>query len=122
MVPAIARHAGRRLEAAHVRACVDRLESIGIAAEGNVLYGDDAATALAARADEVPDAVLVVAAERWPGGNALAGDEPQAGVPVEPAGARRPRRTSTPSVISTAAPVTRSSARSARARSARSSG
>ena len=67
LVPAIARHAGRRLEAARVRACVDRLASIGVAAEGNVLYGDDAATALAARADEVPDAVLVVAAERWPG-------------------------------------------------------
>jgi nucleotide-binding universal stress UspA family protein len=66
-VPAIARHAGRRLETARVRAWVDRLAAIGAAAEGNVVYGDDAATALAGRADEVPDSVLVVAAERWPG-------------------------------------------------------
>jgi nucleotide-binding universal stress UspA family protein len=66
-VPAIASHAGRGLEAARVQACVDRLASIGVTAEGNVVYGDDAATALAARADEVPDAMLVVTAERWPG-------------------------------------------------------
>jgi nucleotide-binding universal stress UspA family protein len=66
-VPAIASQAGRRLEAARVQACVDRLASIGVAAEGKVLYGDDAATALARRAEEVPNAVLVVSAERWPG-------------------------------------------------------
>lgn len=66
-VPAIARHAGRRQEAARVQAYVDRLAAIGVAAEGHVIYGDDAATALAGAADEVPDAVLVVAAERWPG-------------------------------------------------------
>jgi nucleotide-binding universal stress UspA family protein len=66
-VPAIASHAGRRLEAARVQACVDRLASVGVEAEGDVLYGDDATTALAADADQVPDAVLVVAAERWSG-------------------------------------------------------
>jgi nucleotide-binding universal stress UspA family protein len=66
-VPAIATHAGRRLEAARVQACVDRLASIGVAAEGEVVYGGDAATALARRSEEVPDAVLVVSAERWPG-------------------------------------------------------
>lgn len=66
-LPAIAEHAGRDLEAARVRSCVDRLATLGLAAQGRVLYGEDAATALAEHAEHVPDAVLVVTAERWTG-------------------------------------------------------
>jgi nucleotide-binding universal stress UspA family protein len=66
-VPAIAEHAGPALEAAHLRACVDRLATFGIGAGGAVIYGDEPASALVDHAEKVENAVLVVTAERWPG-------------------------------------------------------
>ena len=66
-VPAIAERAGRPVEAAHVREYVDRLATFGIDGGGDVVYGEDAAIALAEHAEQVQDAVLVVTAERWAG-------------------------------------------------------
>jgi nucleotide-binding universal stress UspA family protein len=66
-VPAIAEHAGRALEAAHLRAWVERLATFGIDAGGDVIYGEEPASALADYADHVENAVLVVTAERWAG-------------------------------------------------------
>jgi nucleotide-binding universal stress UspA family protein len=66
-VPTIAAQAGRALEAAHVRAYVARVAQDGVAAAGEVLYGDDAATTLADYVAHVHDGIHVVAAERWTG-------------------------------------------------------
>jgi nucleotide-binding universal stress UspA family protein len=66
-VPAIAAQAGRALEAAHVREYVDEVARGGVQAVGEVVYGDDAATALADYVEHLPDSVLVVTAERWVG-------------------------------------------------------
>ena len=66
-VPAIAARAGRALEAVHVRAYVDEVARSGVAAAGEVVYGDDVATALAGYVEQLPDSVLVVTAERWSG-------------------------------------------------------
>jgi nucleotide-binding universal stress UspA family protein len=66
-VPAIAAQAGRTLEAAHVRGYVEMLAQGGVDAVGEVLYGDNAATALADYVERLPDRVLVVTAERWSG-------------------------------------------------------
>jgi nucleotide-binding universal stress UspA family protein len=66
-VPAIAAQAGRSLEAAHVRAYVDRFAQGGVDAVGEVVYGDDAATTLADYVAHLHDSVLVVTAERWSG-------------------------------------------------------
>jgi nucleotide-binding universal stress UspA family protein len=66
-VPTIAAQAGRALEAAHVRAYVDEVARSGVEAVGEVVYGDDAATALAGYVEHRPDSVLVVTAERWAG-------------------------------------------------------
>ena len=66
-VPAIAEHAGRALEAANVRECVDRLATLDIAAAGEVIYGEDPASTLAHYADHVENAVVVVTADRWAG-------------------------------------------------------
>jgi nucleotide-binding universal stress UspA family protein len=66
-VPSIAAHAGRALEATHVRAYVDRLAQGGVESAGEVVYGDDAAVTLADYVVNVPDSVHVVAAERWSG-------------------------------------------------------
>jgi nucleotide-binding universal stress UspA family protein len=66
-VPAIADHAGPALEAANVRDRVDRLATFGIDAGGDVIYGEEPASALADHAEHLESAVLVVTAERWPG-------------------------------------------------------
>jgi nucleotide-binding universal stress UspA family protein len=66
-VPTIAAQAGRAVEAAHVRAYVARVAEDGVEAVGEVLYGDDAATALADHAAHAPGRIHVVAAERWAG-------------------------------------------------------
>jgi nucleotide-binding universal stress UspA family protein len=66
-VPAIAEQAGRALEAAHVQDCVARLARSGVEARGEVIYGDDAATALASYTEHVENGLLVVTAERWAG-------------------------------------------------------
>ena len=66
-VPAIAEHAGRALEAAHLREWVDRLATYGVDAGGEVIYGEEPASALTDHAEHVENAVLVVTAERWAG-------------------------------------------------------
>ena len=92
-VPAIAEHAGRALEAAHVRECVDRLATFGIEAGGDVIYGEEPASALADHAERVENArPRRDCRALGRSGHPLAQHEPQAGVRVEPAGARRPCR------------------------------
>jgi hypothetical protein len=66
-LPAIAARAGRSLESAHGRAYVDQMAQHGIEATADVVYGDDAATALASYVEQLPGSVLVVTAERWAG-------------------------------------------------------
>jgi nucleotide-binding universal stress UspA family protein len=66
-VPAIAEQAGAALEAAHVCDCVNRLAECGVDATGDVVHGEDAATALANCAEHVENGVLLVTAERWAG-------------------------------------------------------
>jgi nucleotide-binding universal stress UspA family protein len=66
-LPTIAAQAGRTLEAAHVRAFVDRMAQGGVEAVGEVVYGDDAATTLVDYVAQLRDSVLVVTAERWSG-------------------------------------------------------
>jgi nucleotide-binding universal stress UspA family protein len=53
--------------AGHVRRYVDQLAKGGIAASGEVLRSDEPAAALAAYADDLDDAVLVVTSPRWEG-------------------------------------------------------
>ena len=67
LVPAIAEHAGRALEATHLREYVDRLATLGVDAGADVIYGEEAAAALADHTENLEDAVIVVTAERWAG-------------------------------------------------------
>ena len=66
-VPVIAAQAGPALEAAHVRAYVNEVAQSGVEAVADVVHGDDVVATLANYAEQVPDSVLVVTAERWPG-------------------------------------------------------
>jgi nucleotide-binding universal stress UspA family protein len=67
LVPAIAEHAGRALEAAHLREHVDRLATFGVEARADVIYGEEPASALADHIEHVENAVILVTAERWAG-------------------------------------------------------
>jgi hypothetical protein len=51
----------------HVRGYLDQLADHGIAASGDVLRGSEPAPALAAYADEIDGAVVVVSSPRWAG-------------------------------------------------------
>ena len=66
-VPTIAAQVDRAREAAHVRAYVAQVAQDGVAAAGEVLYGDDAAATLTDYVAHVQSPVQVVAAERWAG-------------------------------------------------------